>query len=90
MSSSVEAAAEQIEEAGGWEASDPQDVHDTIAAMPRIPEAVQVLFTNIASQLEEHPNIDPATVEVLQEFAGQMSGMADQLRQKLQAGVMPG
>lgn len=88
--SSVEAAVEQIEEAGGWEASDPQDVHDTIAALPRVPEAIYGMFDNIAGRLEEHPNIDPATVEVIREFAGQMHGMADQLRQKLEAGVMPG
>lgn len=88
--STVEAAVEAIEEAGGWEASEPQDVHDTIAALPRIPDAVQVMFSNIGSRLEEHPNIDPATVDVIHEFAAQMSGMADELRQKLEAGVMPG
>ena len=89
MASQVDAVADQIEEAGGWEAGDPQDVHDTIAALPRIPYAVQILFTNIARRLEEHPNIAPATTEAINEFAGQMSAMADQLRQRLESGVMP-
>lgn len=88
--SHVEAAAEALEEATSWEASDPQDVHDTIAAVPRIPEGAYGVLDNVASRLEEHPNIDPAMVEAIREAAGQMQALSDQLKERLDAGVMPG
>jgi hypothetical protein len=90
MASQVQNAAEALEDAGGWEPSDPQDVHDTIQAIPRIPRGAQELLRRVASQLEEHPNVDPATSEAIHEAASQLSAISDQLEQKLSAGVMPG
>lgn len=90
MASQVENAAESLEDAGGWEPSDPQDVHDTIKAVPRIPQGARDLLQRVADQLEEHPNIDKETVEAIREAASQLSSISDQLEQKLKAGVMPG
>lgn len=90
MSSQVQNAAEALEDARGWEPSDESDVHDTIRAVPRIPAAARELLDRVASQLEEHPNIAPATSEAIHEAASQMGSISDQLEQQLNAGVMPG
>lgn len=89
MSGQVENAADALDDAGGWEPSDPQDVHDTIKAIPRIPQGARDVLSRVASQLEEHPNVDPATSEAIHEAAAQLATIADQLEQKLRAGVMP-
>lgn len=90
MSSQVEAAADALEEAGGWEGSDPQDVHDTIAALPRIPVGAQELLDKVASTLEDHPNISPETTDAIHEAASQLGTVGQQLEERLRAGVMTG
>lgn len=81
--------ADQIRDMGGHEFADPQDVHDTLAGMGELMRAMQETMNGWGLSLAE-AGVHQAYPEVVQEVAGQMNGLADQLDEALAGGVMRG
>lgn len=83
------AMADQIRELGGSDFADPQDVHDTIAGVHELVGALQETLAGIGERLGE-TGAHPAYSEAVQEAAGAMSGIADELQGVTSGGVMRG
>jgi L-lactate utilization protein LutB len=81
--------AEQIKEMGFREFSDPQDVHDTVAGMHQIVQALQETLQHMGEALAE-TGTHPAYSQAASDAASQMSGIADELEAVTAGGVMRG
>lgn len=83
------AMADEIRSMGSAEFADPQDVHDTLAGMHELVQSMQDVLNGWGLSLAE-TGVHPVYSETVQEAAGAMSGIADQLQSVLSGGVMRG
>lgn len=83
------AMADEIRSQGAHDFSDPQDVHDTLADMHQLVEAMQDTLSQWAERLTE-TGVHQKYPEAVQEAANQMHGIADQLESVTAGGVMRG
>ena len=83
------AMADEIRSMAGGEFHDANDVHDTLAGMHEIVDAVHESFTHWANLLPEM-GTHPLYAEVVQEVAGMLSGISDKLQEVTAGGVMRG
>jgi hypothetical protein len=83
------AMADEIRSMGGSDFADPDDVHDYVANVHQLVEALQQNLAARADQLDE-TGVHPAYPEAVREAAAAMSGIADQLETITSGGVMRG
>ena len=83
------AMADEIRAMGGHEFADPQDVHDTLAGMHEMVQAVHDVLNGWGLSLAE-TGVHPAYSEAAQEAAQNIAGAADQLEGVTAGGVMRG
>ena len=83
------AMADEIRSMGGAEFADPQDVHDTLSGMHELVQSMQDVLNGWGLSLAE-TGAHPAYAEAVQEAAGNMAGIADQLQGVTAGGVMRG
>jgi hypothetical protein len=81
--------ADEIRGMGGHDFADPQDVHDYVANVHQLVDAMQENLAARADQLDE-TGVHPAYPEAVREAAMAMSGIADQLEGVTAGGVMRG
>lgn len=83
------AMADQIREMGGAEFADPQDVHDTLAGMHELVQAMQDTLNGWGLSLAE-TGTHPVYAETVHEASSDMAGIADKLESVISGGVMRG
>lgn len=83
----VRAVAEGIEELGGWDAEDPEQLHTTLTDLHRVVEATQAAYQRIADKLPE-TGVRTEYAEAVADAAGSLGGVADQLRSIIGGGVL--
>jgi hypothetical protein len=81
--------ADEIRSMGGAEFADPQDVHDTVSGAHEIVAALQEVLNGWGFTLSE-TGVHPRYAEAMQEAAGGMQGVAEQLEEITSGGVMRG
>ena len=83
------AMADEIRTMGGGEFAGPEDVHEYLQNVHQLVEALRENLSNKGLELSEM-GVHPAYPEAIQEAAGMMTGIADQLEQVTAGGVMRG
>lgn len=83
----VSSIADQIEELGGWDAEDPEQLHDTLTNLHRVIEATQAALQRIGDKLPE-TGVKDAYAEAVGEAASGLGGIADQLHSVIGGGVL--
>ena len=85
----VKAIADSIEELGGWDAEDPQQLHETLTNLHRVVESTQSALQRIGDKLDE-TGVRELYADAVREAAGGLGGIADELKSVIGGGVLRG
>lgn len=85
----MQSIADSIEQEGGKDFDDPQDVHDSLTGAHEAVRAMQTMLQQWSEKLAES-GVHPRYAEAATEAAQALSGVADELEQVTSGGVMQG
>ena len=83
----VSSIADAIEELGGWDAEDPEQIHDTLTSLHRVIGSAQSALQRIGDKLPE-TGVKDSYAEAVNEAAAALGGIADQLESVIGGGVV--
>jgi len=83
----LRAVAQDVRAMSGREFVDSDDVHNTLIDLHQIVEATRESMHNLAERIAELPGVIPEYAEAAYEAASQLSGIGDQLQEKVGQGI---
>lgn len=83
----VQSIADAIEELGGWDAEDPDQIHTTLTNLHRVIGSTQSALQRIGDKLPE-TGVKDSYAEAVNEAAAALGGIADQLESVIGGGVV--